>query len=119
MEKSSQKRSPSIVRLFGALVWVALAGAAGCTAQPEPEAISTVQSAVSTLPSVTTQHNDLGRTGANLNEVILTPSLVGTKGKFGKIGRLPVDGQIYGQPLYVPGLGGIPGVTGTRNVVFV
>lgn len=28
------------------------------------------------------------------------------------MGRLPVDGQIYGQPLYVPGIGG-------KNVVYV
>ena len=108
-----------VLRLGGALAWVVLVATGGCTAQPEPDATSTVRGAVTSLPSVTTQHNDLGRTGANLSEVILTPSVVGTKGKFGKVGRLLVDGQIYGQPLYVPGLTGFPGFTGTRNAVFV
>ncbi|HEY6475949.1 MAG TPA: hypothetical protein VI456_05160, partial [Polyangia bacterium] len=93
-------------------------GAAGCIAQPDPEATSTVRGALTSIPSVVTQHNDLGRTGANLSEVILTPSNV-TQGKFGKLGKLLVDGQIYGQPLYVPGLSGLPNVTGSRNVVFV
>ena len=103
----------AVVRSSKVLAWVVLVGAAGCSVPPEPDATTRVEGAVSTLPSVVTQHNDLGRTGANLNEVILTPSLVGTKGKFGKLGKLPVDGQIYGQPLYVPG------IIGGKNAVFV
>ena len=105
--------SEAVVRSSRVLAWVVLVGAAGCTVEPEPDATTRVQGAVTTLPSVVTQHNDLGRTGANLNETILTPSLVGTKGKFGKLGKLPVDGQIYGQPLYVPG------IIGGKNAVFV
>jgi len=56
--------------------------------------------------SVLTQHNDIGRTGANLNETILTPQAVEGRGlmRFEHAFTLNVDGQIYAQPLYVPGV---------------
>ena len=57
-----------------------------------------------------------GRTNANLQETALTPATV-TLGNFGKLGTLPVDGQVYAHPLYVSGLA-IPG-QGTHNVVFL
>ena len=65
--------------------------------------------------SVLTQHNDISRTGQNLNETILTPATV-SEGDFGKIFSLPTDGRVLAQPLYVPNLtvGGA-----THNVVFV
>jgi hypothetical protein len=53
--------------------------------------------------SVVTYHNDLQRTGANVTEVKLTPNNVNST-TFGKKLALPVDGQIYAQPLYVPAL---------------
>jgi len=56
------------------------------------------------------------RTSANLNETILTTANV-VPGTFGKIATVPVDGQIYAQPLYVNGVN-IPGY-GVRNVVYV
>ncbi|MGA9386308.1 MAG: hypothetical protein WBV63_14895, partial [Candidatus Sulfotelmatobacter sp.] len=52
---------------------------------------------------VTTQHNDNSRTGQNLNETILNTSNVNVS-SFGKLFFRTVDGQIYGQVLYVPGL---------------
>ncbi len=61
-------------------------------------------------------HNDHARTGANLNETVLTTTTVNVS-QFGKLFERAVDDEIYGQPLYVPGVT-IPGV-GVRNVVYV
>src|ERR1019366_3584651 len=65
--------------------------------------------------SVLTQHNDNARTGQNLNETILTTSNV-NQNSFGKLFWRTVDGFIYAQPLYVPGLT-IQGAP--HNVVYV
>ncbi|MGO9632493.1 MAG: hypothetical protein ACLPX1_01195 [Steroidobacteraceae bacterium] len=65
--------------------------------------------------SVLTQDYDMGRSGANLNETILTPSNV-SSATFGKLFAYPVDEEVFAQPLYVPNLA-IGG--GTHNVVFV
>ena len=62
-----------------------------------------------------TKSYDTSRTGANLQETILTPANV-TPSSFGKLFTVPTDGQIYTQPLYVSNLA-IAG--GTHNVVFV
>jgi uncharacterized protein (TIGR03437 family) len=66
--------------------------------------------------SVLTYHNDLSRTGQNLNETILTPPKV-SSGQFGKLFSAAVDGQVFAQPLYMPGVN-IPG-KGLHNVVFI
>jgi outer membrane protein assembly factor BamB len=64
---------------------------------------------------VTTYHNDNYRSGANTRETILTPSNVNEM-QFGKRLVLPVQGYVYAQPLYVPGVD-INGVL--HNVVYV
>jgi hypothetical protein len=71
--------------------------------------------AVTDLPGVFTYHNDLSRDGANTREYALTSSTV-TTANFGKLFSCPVDGAVYTQPLWVPGLS-ING--GTHNVIFV
>ena len=53
--------------------------------------------------SVLTQHNDNARTGQNTAETILNTSNVNVN-QFGKLFALPSDGQVYAQPLYVPGV---------------
>ncbi|MGO8818930.1 MAG: choice-of-anchor D domain-containing protein [Terriglobia bacterium] len=68
------------------------------------------------LPGVYTQRYDNSRSGANTQEVVLTPSNVNVN-QFGKLFALPVDGQVYAQPLYVQNVT-IPG-QGVHNVVFV
>jgi hypothetical protein len=70
---------------------------------------------VTDLQGVYTYHNDLSRDGANPQEYALTPSNVNAGG-FGKLASCPVDGAIYGQPLWVANLT-VNG--GKHNVVFV
>ncbi len=65
--------------------------------------------------NVYTRSYDNGRTGANLQETILTPANVNST-NFGKLYTFQTDGEIFAQPLYVSGLA-IAG--GTHNVVFV
>jgi len=76
--------------------------------------------ALSVLPvalgQVVTSQYDNARSGANTNETILTPQNVNAT-QFGKIFSFPVDGAVYGQPLYLPDVE-IPG-KGRHNVVFV
>ena len=67
-------------------------------------------------PVIPTAQYDNRRTGANLEETVLTPRNVNSA-HFSKLFLYPVDGDIYAQPLFVPKLG-IPG-KGVRNVVFV
>jgi hypothetical protein len=71
--------------------------------------------AVTDLAGVFTYHNDLSRDGANTQEYALSSSSV-TTSTFGKLFSCPVDGAVYTQPLWVPGLtiGG-----GSHNVLFV
>ena len=76
---------------------------------------SPIRAQGSGLASVLTQHNDNARTGANLNETILNTSNVNVN-QFGKLFSRIVDGQIYAQPLYVPGVNIGQGV---HNVVYV
>ncbi|MGA7928878.1 MAG: choice-of-anchor D domain-containing protein, partial [Candidatus Sulfotelmatobacter sp.] len=71
---------------------------------------------VTNYAGVFTYHNDIARDGQNLNETVLTTGNVNTT-QFGKLFSYPVDGKIYGQPLYVPNVS-IPN-QGSHNVVYV
>ena len=65
--------------------------------------------------SVVTYHNDNYRSGANTQEIVLTPSNVNSS-RFGRKMVFPVQGQVYAQPLYVPNVN----INGTNhNVLYV
>jgi hypothetical protein len=75
--------------------------------------------------NVVTQHYDNARTGLNANETILTPANVNmttNPNGFGKLFSYPVDGWVYAQPLYLPGVtmgAGTPQTGTTHNVLFI
>jgi hypothetical protein len=81
-----------------------------------PAAPAGFDPAAGSCGALVTQKNNNARVGANLCERQLHPSNV-NGASFGKLFSRAVDGQIYAQPLYVPGLN-MPG-HGVRNVVFV
>jgi hypothetical protein len=66
--------------------------------------------------SVWTYHNDNYRTGLNNNETLLNLTNVNST-SFGRLYTNAVDGCVYAQPLYVPGVV-IPG-QGRHNVLFI
>jgi hypothetical protein len=65
--------------------------------------------------NVLTYHNDNGRTGQNLSEIMLTPNNVNST-SFGKVGFLSVSGLVDAEPLYASN---IPVAGSNHNVVFV
>jgi hypothetical protein len=65
---------------------------------------------------IVTYHNDVARTGQNLNESILTPATVNVS-TFGKLAVFSVDGKVDAQPLLLSAVA-IPG-NGTRDVLYV
>jgi len=70
---------------------------------------------VTDLTGVYAYHNDISRTGSNIQEYGLTKALV-TSSNFGKRFSCNADGAIYAQPLWVANLT----ISGTpHNVVFV
>jgi len=86
-----------------------------------PRAALLVLGFVAQLPAnaqsnvVTYQYSN-ARACANLFETMLTPANV-NQTQFGKLFSYPVDGYVYGQPLYVAGVS-IPG-KGLHNAVYV
>jgi hypothetical protein len=82
-----------------------------------PLALAARTAAATPSPAqITTAQYDNARTGANLNETILAPANVNAT-HFGKLFSIKVDGDVYAQPLYLPGVD-IPG-KGKHNVLFV
>jgi hypothetical protein len=65
---------------------------------------------------ITTSQYDNMRTGANVHEIILTPQNVNAR-QFGKVLSIPVDGDVYAQPLYLSQVD-VPG-KGIRNLLFI
>jgi len=115
----SRKSSVSFFVVFLVLCAASFLGFAnGCgggstdTPTPTPPTPPTPTTVGITL----TQRNDNARTGQNLQETMLTTTNVTSAG-FGKLFSYPVDGAIYGQPLYVQNLQ-IPS-QGFHNVVYV
>jgi len=72
--------------------------------------------AIAAAAQVTTSQYDNRRTGATLNEKILTPQNLNPN-QFGKLGAFKVDGAVYAQPLFMPSID-IPG-KGKHDVLFV
>jgi hypothetical protein len=109
--------SPSFFRTATFTSVVALSLIAACSdSSNNPTGGPAPPGAPAAVPSgVFTYHNDNARTGQNLNESVLTPANVNPT-TFGLLFSVPVDGQIYAQPLYVAGLN-IGGQL--RNAVFV
>ncbi len=98
----------------GAQIYVTISNTAGMVTS------STVTLNVNAAPppstaNVLTYHNDVARSGQNLNETILTTANLNSC-SFGEIGFLSGDGLVDAEPLYASGLT----VSGTtHNVVFV
>jgi hypothetical protein len=101
-----------VVALAAALL-LAACSPARHPAPPAPPAPTAAAAPSDT--AVLTQKNESTRTGWNLHETVLTQASVAAD-RFGRRTTYPVDGAIYAQPLFVPGLT-VAG--GTHNAVVV
>src|SRR5262249_18234169 len=86
--------------------------------------VDQLESRLAPSVNVLTFHNDIASTGLNAAENQLTPTSVKV-GSFGKLFVVPLDGQVYAQPLVDTGVtitSGVntkPGAAGVHDVVFV
>ena len=78
-------------------------GAAAATRVGDPLAASRIALKPGPADAVLTARGDLTRLGWDQAEPALSPTAV-SSGHFGKRAALPVDGKIYAQPLYAPGV---------------
>ena len=97
----------------GAQIFVTVTNAVSTTTSQT--VMLTVNAVQTNTINVLTYHNDVARTGQNLNETILTTANVKST-SFGMVGNLSVDAGVDAEPLYVSNLtlGG-----GVHNVVYV
>jgi Ig-like domain-containing protein len=100
----------------GAQIQVTVSNSAGST--PSNTVTLTVTNNVPPPPSsvnILTYHNDVARTGQNLNETILTHANINSTA-FGSVGTLAADGRVDAEPLYVSNvtIGGV-----SHNVAYV
>jgi hypothetical protein len=79
-------------------------------------ALAPASSHAQTYSGTLTWHNDIARTGQNLQETVLTPANV-KQTTFGKLFSFPVDGFIVAEPLFVYNV--TISNKGTYNVVYV
>jgi hypothetical protein len=85
------------------------------TDSSQPPQQQTYNYTLNVLIAVATYHNDNYRSGANTNETVLTTSNVKVQ-TFGKRSVFSVQGYVYAQPLYVPGVN----INGTvHNLVLI
>jgi hypothetical protein len=92
------------------------AGLKACAAFAFGVALGAEIAAASASAQVLTSQYDNARTGATLIETTLTPANVNAR-QFGKVFSFAVDGDVYAQPLYVPGIE-IPGKA-RHNVIYI
>ncbi len=78
-------------------------GAAAVTRAGDPLAESRIALKPGPADAVLTARGDLTRLGWDQAESALSPASV-SSGHFGRRAALPVDGKIYAQPLYAPGV---------------
>jgi hypothetical protein len=78
-------------------------GSSSVTRAGDPVAATRIDLKPGPANAVLTARGDLTRLGWDQAEPALTPAAVGS-GNFGKRAALPVDGKIYAQPLYAPGV---------------
>jgi hypothetical protein len=105
--------SQTTIGQSGAQIYVTVTNAVNtATSQTVTLTVNAVQT--STV-NVLTYHNDMARTGQNLNESILTTANV-TSADFGLVGNLSVDAGVDAEPLYVSNRSLVGGV---HNVVYV
>jgi PKD repeat protein len=74
----------------------------GCSGERPRELTATARPLATGGAAVLTQHVDAARTGLYASETQLTWASVPTS--FGKLFTVPVDGRLFAQPLYVPGV---------------